>query len=136
MHELYTVSVSPDAYEFNLALKDKWAKVAGHLLKINEFKFSAVPIKNTIRISEVRSGAKLIDVRVPDNIQSYEDTMMFLELNVVPRLVMIIKKIGSEKFNNQVNEFREIAIKNLGKKPATKKLDTNWLKEDKSGVLH
>lgn len=136
MVALFEASVSPDAEEFNLAFNDKWVKVVGHLIIVNEFQFSAVPSKNIFRVSEVKSGAKLIDVTVPEHVESYEETILFLELRVIPQIVTIINKIGTKSFKKQIEQMKKVAIAKLGQMPPTKKINTEWLKEVISEILN
>lgn len=96
------VMVSPDAEEFYLSCSKGWASVKGHLIKVDELEFSAVPVNDYILVSEVESGAKLINIPVPDTVESYEETMFFLEINVASRIVMIIEKIGIDEMQKQV----------------------------------
>lgn len=71
------VYVSPDAEEFYLSFKMGWKKLVGHLIEVDDFQFSAVPISDFIRVSEFKSGTKLFDIPVPESIESYEETMLF-----------------------------------------------------------
>jgi hypothetical protein len=130
------VSVSPDAEEFYLACSTGWAKVVGHLIEVDRLKFSAIPIKNYIRVSEVESGAKLFDIPVLEQIESYEETMIFLEIIVAVKIVDLIERVGIGKIQNEIAHFKEIAIKNYGQKPIGLKVNAEWLKADISDVLN
>ncbi|USK85705.1 hypothetical protein [Peribacillus asahii] len=130
------VMVSPDAEEFYLACSTGWVKVIGHLIEVDGLQFSAVPIKDFIRVSEVESGAKLFDIFAPETIESYEETLMFLEINVAANIVMLIEKAGIKKVQNQINLMKEAAFSKHGQKPTGQKVDTEWMKADISDVLN
>jgi hypothetical protein len=63
------VRVSPDTEEFYLACSTGGSKVLGHLIEVDGLQFSAVPVNDFIRISEVESGAKLFDISVPETMR-------------------------------------------------------------------
>lgn len=135
----YEVQVGAEAEEFCLAFSDKWGKVGGHAITIDMYQFSAVPVKNIFRISEVTSGAKFFDMPVPEVIQSYEATLLYLETVVAAKLIQIINKVNEKnpnQLNNEIERLRKKSIELLGEKPQTEKLDTEWLKADISDVLN
>lgn len=130
------VAVSPDAEEFYLAFEKGWTKLIGHSIVVGDFRFSAVPVQNFIRVSEVDSGAKLFDLPVPDGVESHGETMFFLELFVASRIVMLIEKAGIEKTKEQINLMKQVAFNKHGKKPIGQKVNTEWIKEGISDQLH
>ncbi|WP_028390816.1 hypothetical protein [Bacillus cihuensis] len=71
-----------EAEEFCLATKNGWAKLAGHSINVGQYQFSVVPLKNIFRVSEINSGAKILDVPVPKAVESNEDTTTFIEIIV------------------------------------------------------
>lgn len=123
----FQIEVSEQAEEFYLSTMKGWVKVAGHCISINDLKFSAVPFSgrssDSIRVSEIESGAKLFDVSVSNKVQSYEETMAFLEINVAISIVKVIEKIGIEKMRKQVKRMAEISLKKHGEKPFTTVVD-------------
>lgn len=130
------VTVSPEAEEFYLALDKGWTKVFGHSIVVGDLKFSAVPIKDLIRVSEVESGAKLIDIPVPEAIQSFEETMFFLEIIVSSQIVLMLEKYGIEKAKEQIALMKQSAFNKHGQKPNGQKVNMNWIKEDLSDIVH
>lgn len=133
---MFEVSVSPDAEEFYLACSTGWTKVLGHLIEVNGLQFSAVPVSNFIRVSEVESGTKLMDITVPETVESYEETMLFLELNVAVNIVMMIEKLGIGEFEKAITLAKEDAFKRCGYKPLSQKVNTEWLRADISELLN
>jgi hypothetical protein len=132
----FKVTVSPEAEEFYLAFGKGWAKQMGHLIEVEQLKFSAVPVNDIILVSEVESGAIFFHIPVPEAIQSYDETMLFLELNVAVKIVMIIERVGIDKVESDINLFKESVYKKLGKKPTAQKVNIEWFKSDISDVLH
>lgn len=130
------VTVSPDAEEIYLAFDKGWTKLFGHSITVGDFKFSAVPVKNYIRVSEFESGAKLMDIPVPNGIESYEETMFFLEVFVSPQIVMVVEKSGTENVKKQINCMKEVAIKKHGQKPTGLKVDSEWFQTDTGGTVN
>lgn len=130
------VEVSPDAEEFYLAFSKGWTKFSGHSIETNGLKFSAVPIKDKIRVSEVESGAKFFDIPVPEEVDSFEETMFFLEIMVAPQIVMLIETIGLNKVKQEIGRMRQTAISKYGEKPTGQKINTEWIRDDLSDVLH
>ncbi|MFJ7662977.1 hypothetical protein ACIQXW_11290 [Lysinibacillus sp. NPDC097162] len=129
------VSVSPEAEEFYL-LCNEWVKLTGHKITIDDLSFSAIPFPNLFRIFEFESGARIFDVHVPDVIESYEETMLFLEIDVAVKLVKLIEHVGVEKIKAESNRMKEIMTKKLGPKPKCEKINTEWLKADISETLN
>lgn len=117
------IEVSGQAEEFYLSTTKGWVKAAGHSITVGDFKFSAVPISGFILVSEVESGAKLFRVPVSEAIESYEETMLFLELNVAVQIVAAIEKIGQEKMKNEINRLKTYSLNKFGQKPFTTTID-------------
>ncbi|KIL71924.1 hypothetical protein [Bacillus badius] len=117
------IEVSGQAEEFYLSTTKGWVKVAGHSIAVGGFKFSAVPISGFILVSEVESGAKLFRVPVSEAIESYEETMLFLELNVAVQIVAVIERIGQEKMRNEINRLKAYSLNKFGQKPFTTTID-------------
>lgn len=115
------ITVSPQAEEFCLAFLEKgWIKMVGHSITVGDLSFSAVPINDLIIVSEIETGAKVFTMPVPDAIESYEETVLFLETVIAGRIVMLIEKAGSEKVNTEIQRLKEIMVSKHGDKPATK----------------
>lgn len=133
------ILIGADAEEFCLAFTVGWVKFTGHSIAVGEFKFSAVPLKNIFIISEIESGAKCFDIPVPNVIESYEETIFFLESIVGHQLIQAIEKINRDDPNrlaNEIERLHKVAIKKYGEKPTTEKVYTEWLKEDISETLN
>lgn len=138
-YEEYEVQVSEDAEEFCLAFPDEWVKVGGHSITIGKHQFSAVPFENHFRISEVTSGAKVVDIPVPEEIQSFEETMLYLETVVVIELINLIIKVNQNnpnRFDQEVELYRKRSIESLGEKPQTEKINMEFMTADISEVLN
>lgn len=132
----FKVAVSPEAEEFYLAFSKGWTKLTGHLIEVDQFKFSAVPVNDIILVSEVGSGAKVFHIPVPESVQSYEETMAFLEINVVVKIIMLIEKFGIRKMEYEINLMKKKSYLNYGRKPIGQKVNVDWLKSDISDVLN
>ncbi|WP_234028461.1 hypothetical protein [Lentibacillus sp. Marseille-P4043] len=70
------IAVNEQPQQFYLALK-KWTPAVGHEIKVGQYRFSAIPVKNIIRVSEVTTGAKLYDIPVNFAIETLTATKGF-----------------------------------------------------------
>lgn len=129
------VTVSPEAEEFYLPCNG-WVKMTGHRITVDDLSFSAIPMSNIFRISEFESGARVFDVDVPEFIESYEETMSFLELCVAVKIVQLIEDVGKEKIKMESRRVKEIMTNKLGPSPKGQKVNTEWLKADISETLN
>ncbi len=130
------VAVSPDAEEVYLAFSKGWTKLFGHSITVGDLKFSAVPVSDYILVSEFQSGTKLMDIPVPTGIESYEETMFFLEVFVSSQIVMVIEKSGIDKVKDQIKRMKEAAFKKHGQKPTGEKVDSEWFYADTGDAVN
>lgn len=128
--EHYNIQVGSEAEEFCLATSNGWVKVAGHSIIVDQYQFSAAPIKNFIRVSEIESGAKVFDVPVPDSVESYEETITFLEMIVSLKLIQLIRTVNDQdpgRLDREIEQMRKKAFETCGEKPPIEKVNIDSL---------
>ncbi|MFJ5771421.1 hypothetical protein [Psychrobacillus sp. NPDC093180] len=119
------VELNGQAEEFCLATNNGWGKVVGHAVRIDNYHFSVVALQDFFRISELDSGAKMIDIKVPTSIQSYDEVMNFISLVIVPKVVSLIHEVNKKepgRFEREVERLVKHALETCGVKPPTKKV--------------
>lgn len=130
------ITVSEQPEEFCLNYPTGWIKAVGHLIKIDDLSFSAVPMDGVIKISEVRSGAKLFEVPIFEEVSNFDQTMNFLRIYAGPKIIKAIESVGIEYMRKNIEVIRKEGIKAHGDMPAVKTYDVEWLKADISEVLN
>lgn len=124
--ETYFVQVDPEAKFFYLSTIKGWVKLYGHAISINNYQFSVIPLGSIFRISEIESGAKFVDIPVPDSIQSYEEVMNYLETVIGVNLVDLIRKVNekdSNRLEKEIERMRLQAVQLHGQKPHTEQAE-------------
>ena len=132
----FQVNVSQDAEEFYLAFNTGWKKLAGHLIEVEDLKFSVIPVGDFMRLSEFESGAKIVNIPVSEHIQTYEETMLFMGTVVAATVVQLIHEHGIDKIKEQTDLIKKEYCQKHGERPSGKKINTDWLKADISAQLH
>ncbi|MED3539318.1 hypothetical protein ABEX53_32880 [Bacillus toyonensis] len=130
------IKVNEQTQRFYLAF-DEWVPAVGHEIKVGQYRFCAIPLSDSINVSEVTSGVKAISV--PINLKVWmltstkEDTMRFLE-KVGGQLKLIMEKRGD--FDELLKKQKKIAFERLGEMPPIENVDTDWIFEEESEVVH
>ncbi|MDA2637863.1 hypothetical protein PDQ79_25570 [Bacillus cereus] len=130
------IKVNEQTQRFYLAF-EKWEPVVGHEIKVGKYRFCAIPLSECINISEVTSGANVVNIPMSFETTmitaSKEGAMKFFE-KVGERLK---RKIESKKdFDEQLEKMKKTAFKRLGKMPPIENVDTDWIFDEVSDVLH
>jgi hypothetical protein len=130
------ITVNEQTQRFYLAL-NKWEPAVGHEIKVGKYQFCAIPFSKGINISEVTSGVKVLTIPMTIEIMmvtaSKEETLFFLE-KLGKQLENLIER--TNKFDEQLEKMKKLAIEKLGKKPPSEKVDTDWIFADVSDVLN
>ena len=136
--EKVKVELSTETEEFYLAYPEGWQKGVGFKVKLNGVAFSIVPISppHIVRVSDVESGLQVLDMDLPEHVVTYEDTMQFFGLSVVPRIYQTVEKFGFKKYDEKVKTTKKMLFDKFGPMPKTAKVDTEWLRADISDTLN
>lgn len=122
------IKVEKQTKQFFLAKSSVWQKAVGHQINVGEYKFCAIPLSECINISEVTSGAKILELPMTPEIyeatQTKEDAI-FLFSKVGKSLERIIN--SSKNFQKQIDEIKEQAESKLGKRPPVENYDIDWI---------
>ncbi|AFL46435.1 MULTISPECIES: hypothetical protein [Bacillus cereus group] len=133
------IKVNEQTQRFYLAFDEwvQWVPAVGHGIKVGQYHFCAIPLSDSINVSEVTSGVKAISV--PINLKVWmltstkEDTMRFLE-KVGEHLKIIMEERGD--FDELLKKQKKIAFERLGAMPPIENIDTDWIFEEESEVVH
>lgn len=130
------IKVKEQTQRFYLAF-EKWEPVVGHEIKVGEYRFCAIPLSKGINISEVTSGSKIISIPMSIELMlvtaTKEGTMQFLE-KFGERLKRKIESI--KDFDEQLEKMKKMAFDRLGEMPPIENVDTDWIFDEGSEVLH
>lgn len=131
------IKVSDEIYNFHLAL-DEWTPVAGHEIKVGDFKFSATPVDGNIIILEVTSGVIIkkmpLDMMVLLLTSTKENTIIYLRDVVGETLRNGLE--NDEKASQKIEDMRMKSIERLGDMPPIYEVDFNQMLEPNSIHLH
>ena len=131
------ISVNEQTQTFYLAGNKEWVSAVGHEIRVGNYRFCAVPIKKGINISEVTSGAKILDI--PFSQMSYlrtsskEGTIHYF-LEIGERLLHLIEKSGD--FDHITSLSKQKAVERLGDKPPVEDYDSDWIFAEESILLN
>lgn len=130
------ITVNKQTHRFFLAL-EKWEPVVGHEIKVGDYRFCAIPLKEVINISEVTSGCKVLNIPISFEIMmvtaSKEQSLKYLE-KVGKQLEKFIEKTSD--FDKHLEKMKNIAFDRLGEMPPIENVDTEWVFEDGSELLN
>jgi|SRR5579875_337284 len=129
------IKVNEQAQRFYLANK-KWEPVVGHEIKVGSYSFCAIPLSNSINVSEVTTGAKVMSIPMTWEIYvetvTKEDSIKFFH-KIGELLERIIE---GTNFDSQLEEMRKIAFDRLGKMPPIENIDEEFILADVSDVVN
>jgi hypothetical protein len=113
------IKVNEQPQLFPLAFSDGWKQMAGHEIKVGEYRFCAIPRGDYINISEVTTGMKFFNIPVDPVVdlltESKESAIQFLYA-VGERIKRIITK--QVNFEKELKQSRIKAIELYGEMPA------------------
>lgn len=116
---------------------EKWIPVVGHEIKVDCYRFCAIPTKNGINISEVTSGSIICKIPMSIDVMlattTKEMTIDYLE-NVGRKLKTMIKK--QTDVDVRIKKVREIVVERLGEMPPFENVDTDWVVADEAEHLN
>lgn len=130
------ISVNEQAQRFYLAFEE-WTPAVGHEIKVGKYRFSAIPMSGQINVSEVTSGCKVFNI--PMTVESMmitatkEGTIKYC-YKIGESLKRLILK--APNFDEQLKQMKNESFERLGEMPPIEKVDTDWVFEDESEVLH
>ncbi len=117
------ITVNEQPQRFYLAL-DKWEGAVGHEIKVGGYRFCAIPLSNSLNVSEVTSGAKLLDIPLTLGFitATKEDSLKLFE-----KVGKLIKQVieGSTDFDKRLKNMKKIAFEQLGEMPPIEDVDIN-----------
>ncbi len=117
------ITVNEQLQQFYLAT-DIWRKAVGHEIKVGKYRFCSIPTKTGINVSEVSSGARLLEIPYSDNIiQLAEDKDGAIELFY--EIGESIERIIGEQinFDAAIKGLKKIAFDKLGEMPEIKNVE-------------
>ncbi|OTW87486.1 hypothetical protein BK702_13075 [Bacillus thuringiensis serovar cameroun] len=130
------IKVNEQAQRFYLAF-DEWVPAVGHEIKVGKYRFCAIPLSESINISEVTSGVHAmsipIDWRMWMATSTKEDTMRFLE-KAGEGLRRILER--QSNLDESLAKKKKIAFERLGEMPSIEDVDTDWITAEISDVTH
>lgn len=129
------VTVSEEAKRFYLAF-DKWQPAVGHEIKVGKYRFCAIPLSSVLNISEVTSGAKVLNIPMTLEIMmvtvSKEDSIEYFK-QVGQKLKQAIERAND--FDEHISNMKQIAFERLGEMPPIEKFD-DWMDGEINGVVN
>lgn len=130
------IKVNEQTQHFYLAF-DEWVPAVGHEIKVGQYRFCAIPSSKCINISEVTSCVKIINIPLSIELimvtATKEGTMQFLEKFGES----LKRKIESMKdFDEQLAQMKKRTLDFLGEMPSIEDVDTDWIFDEVSNVLH
>ncbi|MGE6963442.1 hypothetical protein ACQKIW_26630 [Bacillus thuringiensis] len=130
------IKVNEQTQRFYLAF-EKWEPVVGHEIKVGQYRFCAIPLSKSINISEITSGANILNIPLSIELMmvtaTKEGTIQFLK-KFGERLK---RKIESMKdFDEQLEKMKKRSLDLLGVMPPIENVDTDWIFDEGSEVLH
>ncbi|MGD6836626.1 hypothetical protein ACQCVL_08700 [Bacillus thuringiensis] len=130
------IKVNEQTQRFYIAF-DEWVPAVGHEIKVGQYRFWAIPLSDSINVSEVTSGVKAIRVSINLKVwiltSTNEDTMRFLE-KVGEQLKLTMEEQGN--FDELFIKQKKIAYERLGEMPSVENVDTDWIFEEEIEVVH
>ncbi|WP_438312265.1 hypothetical protein [Sporosarcina sp. FA9] len=117
------VTVNEQLQRFHLAFSDGWKSIVGHEIKVGKYRFCATPTEELIIISEITTGAKLLELPINFGVMmttaTKEGAIEFFE-GVGKQLIPIIKR---HDFDQEIERHKQISLGRLGEMPAIEKVD-------------
>ncbi|PED84324.1 hypothetical protein CON65_02500 [Bacillus pseudomycoides] len=130
------IKVNEQSQRFYLAF-EKWESAVGHEIKVGQYRFCAIPLSESINISEVTSGVNAINIPMSLEIRmvtaTKEETMKFFE-KVGERLKRIIE--STKDFDDRLQKMKKTAFERLGEMPPIENVDIDWIFEKESEIVH
>ncbi|PEB52468.1 hypothetical protein COO03_11845 [Bacillus sp. AFS098217] len=130
------IKVNEQSQRFYLAF-EKWESAVGHEIKVGQYRFCAIPLSESINISEVTSGVNAINIPMSLEIRmvtaTKEETMKFFE-KVGEHLKRIIE--STKDFDDRLKEMKKTAFERLGEMPPIENVDIDWIFEEESEIVH
>lgn len=130
------IKVNEQTQRFYLAF-DQWEPAVGHEMKVGKYRFCAIPLNDGINISEVTSGANVINIPLSLELRivtaTKEGTMQFLE-KFGERIKQKIESI--KDFDEQLEKMKKTAFERLGEMPRIENVDTDWIFDEVSDIVH
>ncbi|MDC2867582.1 hypothetical protein [Bacillus sp. BP-3] len=130
------IKVNEQTQRFYLAF-EKWEAAVGHEIKVEKYRFCAIPLSKSINISEVTSGVHAISIPIDSRIwmatSTKEDTMRFLA-KAGEGLKRILEK--QSNLDELLAKQKKVAFSRLGAMPPIEDVDTDWIFDEESDVVH
>lgn len=130
------VKVNEQTQRFHLAFEE-WTPAVGHEIKVGKYSFCAIPLSKSINISEVTSGANIINIPLSLELKivtaTKEGTMQFFK-KFGESLKQKIE--GMKDFDEQLAQMKKKSLDLLGERPPIEDVDTDWIFDEESEVVH
>ncbi|GAA0415265.1 hypothetical protein PD280_06240 [Virgibacillus salarius] len=117
------ITVNEQPQQFYLAFKE-WTPAVGHEIQVGKYRFCAIVIGNKINVSEVTTGARVLNI--PFDFATLlitgtkEDTIKYF-YSIGESIKRAIEK--SNDVDVMISEMQEIAYERLGEMPEIKNVD-------------
>ncbi|MCM3365966.1 hypothetical protein HKK70_09020 [Bacillus safensis] len=73
------ITVDPNLKRFSLNFKNHWKQAVGHEVLVGGYSFCVTPIDDTLKVSEVTTGALVMDLPLPKMYITKNESMKILE---------------------------------------------------------
>ncbi|MEK4790432.1 hypothetical protein [Bacillus sp. FSL K6-2971] len=73
------ITVDPKLKRFSLNFKRHWKQAVGHEIFVGEYSFCVTPIDDVLKVSEVTTGALVMDLLIPKMDITKNESMKILE---------------------------------------------------------
>lgn len=112
------VNAQPQQFYLAMPARKKWTPVAGHEIKVGKYRFFASPIGDVINVSEVTTGAKVMNIPL-DPVTLFmtaekEGAIDYFHM-VGERIKKVLEKLND--FDSMLEEFQKEAFEQLGEMP-------------------
>lgn len=77
--ECEKIIVDPNLKSFSLNFKNHWKQAVGHEVFVGGYSFCVTPIDDTLKVSEVTTGALVMDLPIPKMDITKKESMNILE---------------------------------------------------------
>ncbi|MBN6206252.1 hypothetical protein JYK21_07295 [Ralstonia pickettii] len=114
------IKVNEQAQQFYLAMpkRKEWVPIVGHEIKVGKYRFSASPVNDVINVSEVTTGAKVMNIPL-DPITLFmtaeKESAIDYFYSVGERIKKIIEK--QTDFDSMLAEMKKKTFEQLGEMP-------------------
>lgn len=109
------ITVDPQAMTFHLNFKSHWQQAVGHEITVGEYRFCVTPIDNVLKVSEITTGALVMDLPRPEKPLSKTESLKAFE--AIGKLLLEEMK-RSKHLSTAFENLKQESFRLLGETPA------------------